>query len=311
MSTAGVLLGFLAVALAVSLAPPSAAKPVPLAPPGVTVEQDLPYLESGREEKLDLYLPAGRAKGVRSPGIVIIHGGGWTGGDKADYRQFNFGSVLAQAGYVCVSVNYMMEEGKRWPTNLLDCKNAVRFLRKNAERYQVDPEHIGVMGGSAGGHLALMVGYTSDIPELEPREPYPGISSRVQAVANFYGITSLLTRQKTDEQGNPSGVRVTSCGLFPRSAGQDRRLWELASPVYHVSKDCPPTLTLHGKSDTTVDWPQALELNTKLAEVGVEHKLLLIQGIGHTFDLDSWGKRPLPYDLRSIVTEFFDKHLKR
>ncbi len=289
------------------------AKPVlPPAPEGVIIHPDLPYLEPGREEKLDLYLPADRPEGVRSPAIVFIHGGGWVGGDKAETRAFNYGTTLAKAGYVFVSINYTLERGKCWPTNVRDCKNAVRWLRVNADKYQVDADHIGVVGGSAGGHLALMVAYTGNVPFLEPASPYPLVSNKVQCVVNLYGITNLLTRQKTDDDGNPTGVTYTTQALMTKTRDEDPDAWKLASPVYHVSKwNCPPTLTLHGKADATVDYEQAIELAKKLDEHGVENQLLLIEGVGHTFDLQTWRKKPLPYDLRPIVIGFFDRHLKR
>ena len=134
---------------------------LPPAPDGVVIERDVTYLAPGRKEKLDLYLPASRPKATRSPAVVIIHGGGWSGGDKASGREFNIGTTLAKAGYVCASVEYFKGAAGRWPTNLYDCKNAVRFLRAHADRYQVDVDHVGVIGGSAGGHLALMVAYTT------------------------------------------------------------------------------------------------------------------------------------------------------
>jgi acetyl esterase/lipase len=247
---------------------------------------------------------------VRSPAVLIIHGGGWVNGDKADYRQFNIGTNLAHVGYLCISVNYMMTPGQRGPTNLLDCKNAVRFLRKNAEKYQIDPDHIGVIGGSAGGHLSLMVAYTTDVPELEPQQPYPGISDRVQCVVNLYGITNLLSRQKTDARGNPIGSTSESTALLQKTRPEDPHLWQLASPVYHISAKTPPTLILHGTADTTVDRDQAAELARKLQEANVLHELVMVPGIGHTFDLQTWNHKPLPVDVRGIVIGFFDKHLK-
>ncbi len=287
-------------------------KPVlPPAPAGVIIEQDLEYLDPGRAERLDLYRPAAApADGKRFGGVVLIHGGGWVGGDKAAAREFNIGTTLAKAGYVCVSVNYMMDAGKRWPTNLLDCKNGVRFLRKHAEKYHVDPDRIGVVGGSAGGHLALMVAYTADVPALEPTSPYPGLSSRVAAVVNLYGITNLLTRRETDPEGNPIGQPRDTAALFAASSTEDPALWRLASPVSHVAKDSPPTLILHGTTDTTVDRDQATELAAKLKEAGATHEIIMIPGIGHTFDLQTWRRKPLPQDLRPVVVKFFDEHLK-
>ncbi len=279
------------------------------APEGVVIERDVPYLPAGRKEKLDLYLPADRPKTVRSPAVVIIHGGGWTGGDKAANREFNIGTTLAKAGYVCASVEYLKEGAGRWPTNLHDCKNAVRFLRANADRYQVDVDHLGVIGGSAGGHLALMVGYTFGVKELAPDSPYDGVSDKVQCCVDLYGPTDLLTRQSTDADGTPNG-KPREAGLFTDARGQNPEKWKLASPVYHVSKGSPPTLILHGTADTTVDREQSVELDRKLAQFGVEHQLILLPGVGHTFDLEQWQRKPLPQDLRPVVVGFFDQHLK-
>lgn len=300
--------------LASAVAAQNAPKPKPILPPapeGVTIQQDVPYLEPGREEKLDLYLPASRPKGTRSPAIVFIHGGGWVGGDKAEGRAFNHCTTFAKAGYVAVSINYTLERGKCWPTNVRDCKNAVRWLRVNADKYQIDPDHIGVIGGSAGGHLALMVAYTTGVPILEPASPYPLVSSKVQCVVNLYGMTNPFTRQNVDEKGNPTGQLRLTTPLTSKTREEDPDTWRLASPVHHVSKkNCPPTLTLHGMIDATVDRNQAIELAKVLEEHGVEHQLIMIEGVGHTFDLQTWAKKPLPYDLRPIVIDFFDKHLK-
>ena len=282
---------------------------LPPAPDGTVIERDVAYLPPGRKEKLDLYLPADRPQAARSPAVVIIHGGGWSGGDKSSSREFNIGTTLAKAGYVCASVEYLKEGAGRWPTNLYDCKNAVRFLRANAKRFQVDVDHIGVIGGSAGGHLALMVAYTSGVKELTPDAPYPGVSDRVQACVDMYGVTDLITRQATEADGTPNG-KLREAGLFSGKRGESPDKWKLGSPVYHISRTCPPTLILHGLADTTVDREQSVELDRKLSEQGVEHRLILIPGVGHTFDLEQWQHKPLPQDLRPVVVGFFDQHLK-
>ncbi len=282
---------------------------MPPAPDGVTIEKDVGYLAPGRAEKLDLYIPAGRATGVRSPAVVIIHGGGWTGGDKGASREFNIATTLAKAGYVAASVNYRIDGAERWPTNLFDCKNAVRFLRANAARYGVDVDRIGVIGGSAGGHLALMVGYTSGMPGLEPEAPYPGVSSAVRAIVDLYGPANLLTRRTTDAQGNPTGQVRLDSKLLSTKATDDAAGWRLASPVSHVRPGLPPTLILHGAADTTVDREQSLELARALEKAGVLHELLMLPGVGHTFDLQRWSGRELPTDLRPVVRGFFDEHL--
>ena len=287
---------------------------LPPAPAGVTIEQDVSYLAPDRKEKLDLYLPANRDRTTRSPAIVIIHGGGWTGGDKAAGREFNIGSTLAGAGYVCASVNYKLAGDDRWPMNLFDCKNAVRFLRASADKYNIDADRIGVIGGSAGGHLALMVAYTSDVAQLAPGKkdsPYPGISDRVRCVVDLYGITDPRTRRKTDGKGNPLATPTTQCALLPHTTPISHAdAWRLAAPVAHVSSTTPPTLIIHGNADTTVDRDQATQLEEKLKAAGVEHQLIRLDGIGHTFDLEKWRGQPLPQDLRPVVVKFFDAHLK-
>lgn len=290
---------------------PARKRALPPAPAGVVIRQNLPFLDPDRTERLDLYLPADRAPGTRSPAVVMIHGGGWVGGDKAAAREFNVGTMLAQAGYVCASVNYQLDPDGRWPTNLLDCKNGVRFLRAHADKYGVDPQRIGVMGGSAGGHLALMVAYTSGIDALEPASPYPAQSSDVRCVINLYGITNLLTRRRTDADGNPVGKPRDRSALIKPSSDEDPDLWKRVSPVTHVSPASPPTLILHGTADTTVDRNQAHELAAKLKQHGVPHELILLEGVGHSFDLTTWKRKPLPRDLRPVVLEFLDRHLKK
>ena len=289
---------------------------LPPAPEGVTIVQNVAYLGAGREEKLDLYLPADRPEGTRSPAVVIIHGGGWSGGTKSARREFNIGTTLAKAGYVCASIDYRLANAgaPSWPTNIHDCKNAVRFLRARAAQYGVDAEHLGVIGGSAGGHLALMVGYTAGVKELEPEDgPYPGVSSRVKAVVDMYGIADVHEWQATDEDGTPNGQKKD--GSTERMLGGSRiafpEKWKAASPVTYVDKaKTPPTLILHGTKDTIVDRDQATLLAKRLKDAGVEHRVILIEGIGHTFDLQVWNRKPLPQDLRPVVTEFFDRHLK-
>lgn len=263
----------------------------------VVIQREVAFLAPDRKEKLDLYLPSSRPPGTRSPGIVIIHGGGWTGGSKSASRELNIGTTLAKAGYVCISIDYRLDANGRWPTNVWDCKNAVRYLRASADKLGIDTNHIGVIGGSAGGHLALMLGVTDGIKELEPPTPYPGVSSRVQAVVNLYGIA--------DVRGWRNGNTI----FGNRPAPSDAEL-ALASPMTHLKRGIPPILTIHGDSDPTVNVSQSQVLDRRMKELKLDHQLVIIPGVGHTFDLQTWNKKPLPMDLRPLVTGFFDKHLK-
>lgn len=275
--------------------------------PDVTYRRDVTYLKPDRAEKLDVYLPAEREPGVRSPVIVLIHGGGWIGGMKDATREVQAGVAFARAGYVAVSVEYFKKRGESWPTNLLDCKNAIRWVRTNADELQIDPDRIGVIGGSAGGHLALMTAYTTDVPELEPEDLYPGVSDRVGAVVNLYGITNLLTRQKTSKSGKPNGEPRSAGGLFTESREDAPEKWKLASPVTHVTSSTPATLIIHGTRDVTVDRDQAYELAERLEEAGVKHELHIIPGAGHAFILNDLRRHK--EDLRPKVIRFFNENL--
>jgi acetyl esterase/lipase len=279
-----------------------------LAAPAVV--KDVAYLAPDRAEKLDVYLPAPPPAGKLSPAVVWIHGGGWTGGTKNEARAKEICTTLAGAGYVALSIDYRLGAGA-WPVCLLDCKNAVRFLRTHAAEYHVDPARIAVAGGSAGGHLALMVGFTTGKDELEPAAPYAGVSSAVRCVIDMYGPTDLLTRKTTTPSGEPTPMRklMGSSRTVFGATTEDDPLLVAASPVTHAAKGCPPVLVLHGRADPTVDFAQSEELVRVLTERGVEHETVYLDGIGHTFDWETWNKKPLPRDLRPVALAFLEKHL--
>ncbi len=280
----------------------------------VYILRDLQYLSSDREEKMDIYYPVDADDPKRFPGIVMVHGGGWVGGDKARRREQEICRYLASQGYVCASINYKLAiDSPAWPQNVLDCKNAVKFLRSKHAEFKIDTCSIGIIGGSAGGHLALMVGFTNGIADLEPDDPYPGYSSHVQAVVDMYGISNLLSRQYTDSAGNPTGQFKEGTGskYLGKNSLEGKELWRAASPVNYISDDDPPVLILHGKKDTTVDYFQSLELDSLLEKHHVPHELILLDETGHTFSFsnDVNGNK-LPVDLSPMVLKFLNHFLK-
>jgi len=263
----------------------------------VRIERDVVYLALDRLEKGDLYLPATAAPGQRFPAVVIIHGGGWTGGDKGAAREINIGTNLAAHGYVGFSINYVLatRDHPTWPQNLYDCKTAVRWLRKNADRLQIDASHIGVIGGSAGGHLAAMVALTGPESKLDPDGPYGEYSCRVQAAVDLYGPAELMTWP-------PNTSRLP---IFSETKAQRPELYRLASPGTHADKNDPPLLILHGTADGTVAVEQSQALATAMKRAGASHELIIIDGAPHSFHL-----QPTQRDLRPVVLGFFDRHLK-
>lgn len=259
----------------------------------VRIEKDISYLPAERKEKADLYLPA--EDGQKHPGVVIIHGGGWAGGIKDAKREINIGTTLAAHGYVCISIDYQLHDSKSptlcWPQNLHDCKTAVRWLRANAERLQLDTAHIGVIGGSAGGHLATMVGVTGPEAELDPSGPYGDQPCRVSCVVDMYGPADI--------------ENYKTISALRKSPAEAPELYRQFSPLTYLDKSDPPFLILHGTADKTVDVEQSKILDAALAKHGIEHHLEIIEGAPHTFHL-----QPSQKDLRPLVLAFFDKHLK-
>lgn len=264
------------------------------AEPEVRIEKNVSYLPEGRKEKADLYLPADAKE--KHPAVVIIHGGGWTGGIKDAAREINIGTILAKEGYVCMSIDYLLHDAASdkpcWPQNLHDCKTAVRWLRANAEKLKVDVQNIGVIGGSAGGHLASMVGVTQAKDGLDPAGPYGEFSCAVNCVVDLYGPTDLVARGKAI-----SALRATPQG--------NPELYRQFSVTTYLDKNDPPFLILHGTADKTVEVSQSETLAKALGKVGVEHHLEIIPGAPHTFHL-----QPKQKDLRPMVIAFFNKHLK-
>jgi acetyl esterase/lipase len=272
------------------------ALPTHLFAESVKIEKDITYLPADRKEKADLYLPPPSIFGKQKhPGIVIIHGGGWTGGIKDAKREINIGTTLANEGYVCLSIDYQLHDPaspvSAWPQNLYDCKTAVRWLRANAERFHLDPDHIGVIGGSAGGHLASMVGVTQAKDGFDPEGPYGEFSCAVNCVVDLYGPTDVTNRKQ-----------VT---VLRKTLAEAPELYAQFSVTSYLDKDDPPFLILHGTADKTVPVEQSTLLAEALTRVGVENQIEIIEGAPHTFHL-----QPKQKDLRPLVIGFFNKHLK-
>jgi len=268
----------------------------PAATTDVVVEKDVAYLPAGRAEKADLYLPARRGPGVRSPAVVIIHGGGWSGGRKDAAREINIGTTLAKHGYVGLSIDYLLatDEKPSWPQNVHDCKTAVRWLRANAEKLQLDVDHVGCIGGSAGGHLSALLALTGagNGDGLNPTEPYGDLSCAVQCCVNMYGVTEFADGESAKR-------------MLGKTKSEAPELHQAAYLTTHIDPRDPPFLILHGTADALVPVAQSEMLAAALEKAGVEHELLIIDGAPHTFHL-----QPAQRDLRPVVLGFFDEHLK-
>lgn len=269
-------------------------------PDSIKVEKGVEYGKGGEVSlKLDLYQPVGDAKpsDPLRPAIIFVHGGAWKGGSREIYHYYCV--KLAEKGYVVATVSYRLSDVAPFPAAVQDVKCAVRWMRANAERLHVDPNRIAMAGGSAGGHLSMMVGYVTDNPELEGSGGNPNVSSRIQAVVNLYGPTDLTTDFARDND-------VVVKFLGGESFSAKPQLYELASPNSHVSADDPPTLILHGSIDTVVPISQAELLVDKLMEAGVPYEYDRVEGWPHTMDLEANVNR----HCLAKIEEFLDKHLQ-
>lgn len=235
-----------------------------------TKEGDVSYGRAGRQVLLlDVYRP--RTPGPH-PAVVLIHGGGWSGGDKSGYR--GLGRLLALCGYVTFSINYRVAPEHPYPAALDDCQRAVRWIRANSAAYDIDPNRIGAVGHSSGGHLAALLGVRDTRANGEA--DLARYSSRAQAVVSIYGAYDL-------EQlwSRTPALRKTLAGWL--GGAPDRRSSEYrdASPRLLVDSRSSPFLMVHGSRDRVMPVEQARVMHQALRAAGVESRLLVLPGQAH------------------------------
>jgi acetyl esterase/lipase len=245
-------------------------------PEGTTVRTDLAYVTDGHpRQKLDLYLP--RADGPL-PLVVYIHGGAFRMGDKADRPPLEY---LAE-GYALASINYRLSQHALFPAQVEDCKAAVRWLRANAAEYGLDAARFAAGGVSAGAHLAAMLGVTGEVADLDIGE-HLEVSSRVQAVVDFFGPTDFL---QMDAHRLPGGM-VHDTPDSPESQLVGGPIQEhpdrvaRANPVTYVTADAPPFLIVHGDRDPLVPHHQSVLLAEALKAAGVPVTFYTVERGGH------------------------------
>jgi len=263
----------------------------------LTIERDVVYATAqGTPLLLDLAMP--KTGNGPFPVVVFLHGGGWSEGNRQEMNHFIEG--VAGLGYVGVTVAYRLVPAARFPAQLEDCKAAVRWLRANAAKYRINPKRIGVVGFSAGGHLASMLGVTGKNDGLEGAGGNPDQSSRVQAVVSFFGLTDFSTRDWPRDLEN-GVIEPFLGGSFANHADEYRR----ASPITYVTSDAPPFLFFHGSEDKLVPVDQSKRLGEKLRNAGVFAEVNVLEGEGHGFT-DATNQKAM-----RRMLDFLDAHLKR
>lgn len=274
----------------------SAQKPPPV-PDDVVFESGIEYSNPDNQH-LQLNMARPKSGDGPFPTIVCIHGGGFRAGSREGYNGLCI--KLAQQGYVAMTVSYRLAPKFQFPAAIHDTKAAVRWARANAGKYKIDPNRIGVTGGSAGGHLAQFLAVTSDVKEFEGTGGNEKFSSKVACVVNVYGPSDFTKSY---------GKSVDAAEVLPLWLGGNletaRAKHIQASPLNWVTPHAAPTLCIHGTDDKYVAHEQAVWMIDRLKACGVEAKLLTLEGAGHGFkgkDVDT---------AEMALVAFFDKQLKK
>ena len=271
---------------------------LPMAVEGSPPVRDVIFATPDSHElRLDLFLPKGA---TNPPLVVFIHGGGWRNNS---YKKC-LTPWLTEHGFAVASIGYRLSDQAKFPAQVHDCKAAVRWLRAHADQYGYNADRIGVAGTSAGGHLALMLGVTGGVDELEGDVGgNSDQSSRVQAVVDYYGPSDFLLRSqnqpsKTEKPDSP--VRQ----LLGVAASKDEELAKLASPAFHVTQGDPPILIVHGERDKTVFLDQSKRMVEEYGKAGLDVTLVVVPGAGHG------GAAHFTPVYRKKVADFLNSHLR-
>ncbi|MBU8785326.1 MULTISPECIES: prolyl oligopeptidase family serine peptidase [Bacillus] len=234
------------------------------------------------------------------PLMIYLQGSGW-GWSKQDTSAFIPQLVqFAEQGYVVASVQYRGSGEAVFPAQLHDVKTAVRFLKANASRFNIDPGRVGVWGDSSGGHLALLLGLTEGIEEFEGNE-YRHVSSKVHAVADWFGPTDLLSMSKYPSIFDHDSPDSPESKLIGGAVQENRERARKASPIHYVHKDAPPILIMHGDQDDTVPYEQSVQMFHALKREDCDAVMYKINDAGHSGFTQA--------HILDVVKSFFRKHL--
>lgn len=282
---------------------------------GIKKIADLDYADSGNpRQKLDLYLPEKPAGEGPLPLVVFIHGGGWQNGDKngggAKVARF-----VASGKYAGASIGYRLSDEAQWPSQIHDCKAAIRWLKAHAGEYGYDPTRIAVWGTSAGGHLVAMLGVSNGVDDLEGNiGKHTDQDASVRCVLDFFGPTEMLTMGSGEENARHNAPDSPESKLLGGAVLENPDKAKSASPVEHVTSDDAPYLIVHGSMDKTVPFAQSTTLEKKLEAVGVPAILVTVEGGGHGQGfgpaVDAIVDRYLAKQLLGVEDEIVDQTVK-
>ena len=240
--------------------------------------------------KLDIYEPKALKKDA--PLIIFIHGGAWEKGKKSNVLHYLIS--YAQKGYITATIQYRLSGVAKYPAQILDVEDAVKWLKFHAKDYNINVNKVAIAGGSAGAHLAMQYAYTHSSNTVDSN----GISTNVQAVINIYGPSDLTTEIAKKEK------RVHR--LFGKTYEEAPQLYKQASPILYVNKDSPPTISFHGTLDELVPYGQSKKLHETLQTYRVPSYYHELKGWPHAMDLSAKVFSYIQYH----TDIFLEKHLK-
>ncbi|MEP2775912.1 MAG: alpha/beta hydrolase [Luteolibacter sp.] len=272
----------------------------------------------GRQIRMDIYLPPGEKSEAAAPVIYYVHGGGWAAGSKAKgglplmlpvFRQ------LAEKGFVCVSIDYRLYKpgnGVLMRDCVTDAVDGLRFLKKEAKQYGIDPDKIVVWGDSAGGQLAQMLA-------LADPKTFPGDESLaefdVQPIAgiSWYGPTDftdtkLFKVDSSDKEPDRFGSRITGT---EGGYAENPKAYEEMSPYFWISKQSPPMLLIQGDKDTTIPLAHAPHLKEKADKIGADVTMMIVKNAGHNWRKVGGEIEPSLEEIQRITADFASRHIER
>ncbi|OIN57552.1 alpha/beta hydrolase [Arsenicibacter rosenii] len=251
----------------------------PFTLPDVREKRNLTYAQYGdRAMQLDVFAPAKPKKGGY-PAVLVIHGGGWRSGDRSQH--IPLAQQLAAHGYVAVTVEYRLSTEALYPAAVYDLKAAIRWMRANAKGEQIDPKRIAVLGFSAGGQLATLVGTTNGDPAFEGNGPNPSVSSAVQAIVDIDGTLAFIH----PESGEGDDSRSVSAATYWFGVNKETRpeLWHEAGALNHVDSQTPPVLFINSSVDRMHAGRD--DMRRKLDALGIYSEVKSFPDAPHTFCL--------------------------
>ncbi len=254
--------------------------PLSMRRPEVERLRHIPYGPGGVRQQLDIYRPRVIPE-EGCPVLLQIHGGAWMIGDKGS-QALPLMYELASRGWICVAANYRLSPSVGFPTHLHDCKSALCWIRENGREYGMNPDFVAVTGGSAGGHLAALMGLTANRPELQP--DHPDTDTSIQACIPFYGVYDFMVRY-SQHPNRHIYQRFLRGKVMYETAEENPALWELASPIAQIQPDLPPFMVLHGTLDSLAVVNEGRVFSQKLRETSLSPVVYVeMAGAEHAWD---------------------------